>query len=106
MLIDAVQCRICWQRPWRVEGMEDVASHGYIMRAWCHGAFRRWFIGEEVMQLAWLRDDFGVIARALTAFPAMLRALGPILVSIRRTRGRRLPAPTPGRLTVWIQGAA
>lgn len=97
MIIDAVVCRICHQRPWRVEGREAVADYGYVMRAWCHGAFRRWFIGAEVVAA----DRWDLLARALEAFPPMLRALPPVLVAIRRLRGRRLPPPERGRLIVW-----
>lgn len=102
LVIDAVICRICCQRPWRVEGQESVMDMGFTFRAWCHGAYRRWVVGAELVHLAAYRDDPGLLRRALTAFEAMRTALPPILVTIRRLRGRRMPPAPRDRLTVWV----
>lgn len=101
MLIDAVYCRICYQRPWRVEGQDRQYDMTLVFHAWCHGAHRKWTIGEEVIRAAVGRDVFEPLMRALIAFAAMPIALPPILVRIRRCRGRRLPVPPRDRLTVW-----
>ena len=102
LIIDAIYCRICCQRPWRVEGRESVMDIGFTFRAWCHGAFRSWVVDEKVILVAADRDDLGILSRALTAFEAMRTALPPILVTIRRLRGRRMPPAPRDRLTVWV----
>lgn len=101
LLIDSVWCEICHQRPWKAVAYDSVASFSLVLSAWCHGAFRRWLVGNEVMKAAAWRDDFGILVRALTAFAAMPIALPPVLVAIRRLRGRRLPLLARDRLIVW-----